>query len=295
MGVAVGALLCAVWLLFKSSFRVEEGHLAVLVAFGKAEVIDAKGKRVLRTYKPGLHFKLPTPLQQVLRFDRRILTLESAPERWTTSERKDVSVDFFVKWRISDPSTYYTSVGGDETRAQQRLTPIIKNGLRTAINTRTLQEVVSSARTDLTQALVQAANKDAENLGIQIVDVRIKRIDLPEESLVLRSVYERMRSERKQVADALRAEGNEASLRIKSNADRQAQVLKAEAYRDAAKTRGEGDAKAAEIYAGAYGRDAEFYAFYRSLEAYRDSLTTQNGVLVLDPKSEFLRYLSESK
>lgn len=282
---AIAAVLI-VLLVSSCAFVVNEGQSAILVQFG----------RIVETgVKPGLHFKLPTPLQQVLRFDRRILTLESAPERWQTSERKDVSVDFFVKWRISDPSTYYTSVGGDETRAQQRLTPIVKNGLRTAINSRTLQEVVSSARSDLTQALLQAANKDAENLGIQIVDVRIKRIDLPDESLVLRSVYERMRSERKQVADALRAEGNEAALRIKSNADRQAQVLKAEAYRDAAKTRGEGDAKAAEIYAAVYGRDPEFYAFYRSLEAYRDSLTTQNGVLVLDSKSEFLRYLSESK
>ena len=285
---AATAIVAVLIVLFASTcvFIVNEGQSAILLQFGR--IVEAG-------LKPGLHFKLPTPVQQVQRFDRRILTLDSAPERYQTSERKDVSVDFFVKWRVADPSTYYTAVGGDETRAQQRLAPTVKNGLRTAINSRTLQEVVSSARTDLTQALVQAANKDAENLGIQIVDVRIKRIDLPEESLVLRSVYERMRSERKQVADALRAEGNEAALRIKSNADRQAQVLKAEAYRDAAKTRGEGDAKAAEIYAGAYGHDPDFYAFYRSLEAYRDSLTTQNGVLVLDPKSEFLRYLSESK
>ncbi len=285
---AVTAILAVLIVLLASTcvFIVNEGQSAILLQFGR--IIEAG-------VKPGLHFKLPTPLQQVLRFDRRILTLESAPERYQTSERKDVSVDFYVKWRIADPSNYYTSVGGDETRAQQRLAPTVKNGLRTAINSRTLQEVVSSARTDLTQALVQAANKDAENLGIQIVDVRIKRIDLPEESLVLKSVYERMRSERKQVADALRAEGNEAALRIKSNADRQAQVLKAEAYRDAAKTRGEGDAKAAEIYAAVYGRDPEFYAFYRSLEAYREALTTQNSVLVLDPKSEFLRYLQESK
>jgi membrane protease subunit HflC len=284
----VTAVIAVLIVLFASTcaYVVNEGQSAILVQFGR--IVEAG-------VKPGLHFKLPAPLQQALRFDRRILTIESAPERWQTSERKDVSVDFYVKWRVSDPSTYYTSVGGDETRAQQRLTPIVKNGLRTAINSRTLQEVVSSARSDLTQALVQAANRDAENLGIQIVDVRIKRIDLPEESLVLRSVYERMRSERKQVADALRAEGNEAALRIKSNADRQAQVLKAEAYRDAAKTRGEGDAKAAEIYAAVYGRDPEFYAFYRSLEAYRDALTTQNGVLVLDPKSEFLHYMQESK
>jgi membrane protease subunit HflC len=284
----VTAIIALLIVLLASScvFVVNEGQSAILLQFGR--IVEAG-------LKPGLHFKLPAPLQQALRFDRRILTLDSTPERYQTSERKDVSVDFFVKWRIADPSKYYTAVAGDETRAQQRLSPIVRNGLRTAINSRTLQDVVSSARSDLTQALVQAANRDAENLGIQIVDVRIKRIDLPEESQVLRSVYERMRSERKQVADALRAEGNEAAERIKSNADREAQVLKAEAYREAAKIRGEGDAKAAEIYASSYGRDPEFYAFYRSLEAYRSSLTTRNGVLVLDPKSEYLRYLQDSK
>jgi len=284
----VAAVIAVLVVLVASScvFVVNEGQTALLVQFGR--IIDTG-------FKPGLHVKLPAPLQQVLRFDRRILTLDSAPERYLTSEKKDVNVDFFVKWRIADPSTYYTSVAGDETRAQQRLGPIVKDGLRNAINSRTLQEVVSSARSDLTQALVQAANRDAESLGIQIVDVRIKRIDLPEESSVLRSVYERMRSERKQVADSLRAEGNEAAERIRANADREAQVLKAEAYRDAGKTRGEGDAKAAEVYASAYGRDPEFYGFYRSLEAYREALTTQNGVLVLDPKSEFLHYMQESK
>jgi modulator of FtsH protease HflC len=281
--------IVAVIIVFVAStcfFVVNEGQSAILVQFGR--IVDAG-------FKPGLHFKLPSPLQQVIHFDRRILTLDSPPERWLTSEKKDVNVDFFVKWRIADPSTYYAAVAGDETRAQQRLAPIVKSGLRTAINSRTLQEVVSSARSDLTKALVESANRAAEGLGIQIVDVRIKRIDLPEESSVLRSVYDRMRSERKQVADALRAEGAEAATRIRANADREAQVLKAEAARDASKTRGEGDAKAAEVYASAYGRDPEFYAFYRSLEAYRESLTTQNGVLVLDPKSEFLRYLQESK
>ena len=284
----VTAILALLIVLLASScvFIVDEGQSAILLQFGR--IVDSG-------FEPGLHFKLPAPLQQVQRFDRRILTLDSAPERWLTSERKDVNVDFYVKWRIADPSKYYTAVAGDETIAQQRLGPTVKDGLRTAINSRTLQEVVSSARSDLTQALVKAANRDAESLGIQIVDVRIKRIDLPEESSVLRSVYDRMRSERKQVADALRAEGSEAATRIRADADREAQVLKAEANRDAAKTRGEGDAKAAEIYAGAYGRDPEFYAFYRSLEAYRDALTTQNGVLVLDPHSEFLRYLQESK
>jgi len=268
-----------------SAFVVSEGQTAILLQFGR--IVESN-------FKPGLHFKLPL-IQQVQRFDKRILTLDSAPERYLTSEKKDVNIDFFVKWRIADPSTFYTAVAGEESRAQVRLGQNVKDSLRVAINSHTLQEVVSSARSDLAQGLVQAVNERAKNLGIEVVDVRIKRIDLPEESSVLRSVYERMRSERKVVADSLRAEGGEASERIRSDADRQAQVLKAEAYRDAGKTRGEGDAKAAEIYASSYGRDPEFYGFYRSLEAYRDALPTQNGVLVLDPKSEFLRYLQESK
>jgi len=281
-------LLAAAALLVATSvaFVVHEGQVAILLQFGRISQTE---------FKPGLHFKLPL-VQQVLRFDRRILTLDSTPERYLTSEKKDVSVDFFVKWRIADPAKFYTAVGGDETRAQQRLGPIVREGLRTAINSRTLQEVVSSARSELTDALVTAANRAAQNLGIQIVDVRIKRIDLPEESSVLRSVYERMRSERKQVADSLRAQGNEAAARIRAEADRQVQVLKAEAYRDAQKLRGEGDAQAADISAAAYGADPEFYSFYRSLEAYRNSLgKSGNCVLVLDPTSEFLHYLKDSR
>ncbi len=268
-----------------SVFIVSEGQTAILLQFGR---ITEAG------FKPGLHFKLPL-VQQALRFDRRLQTLDAAAERYLTSEKKDVNVDFVVKWKISDSSKFYTAVAGDQERAQQRLAPIVKDGMRTAINSRTLKEVVSSARSDLTDSLVQTANKAAMNLGIDIVDVRIKRVDLPEESSVLRSVYERMRSERKQVADALRAEGNEAAERIRSDADRQVQVIKAEAYREAQTGRGEGDAEAARIYASSYGKDAEFYAFYRSLEAYREAFTPANGVLVLDPKSEFLHYLQDSK
>ena len=268
-----------------SVFIVNEGQTAILLQFGR--IVESG-------FKPGLHFKLPL-VQQSLRFDRRLQTLDAAAERYLTSEKKDVNVDFVVKWKISDSSKFYTAVAGDQTRAQQRLAPIVKDGMRTAINSRTLKEVVSSARSDLTDSLVQTANKAAMNLGIDIVDVRIKRVDLPEESSVLRSVYERMRSERKQVADALRAEGNEAAERIRSDADRQVQVIKAEAYREAQTGRGEGDAEAARIYASSYGKDAEFYAFYRSLEAYREAFTPANGVLVLDPKSEFLHYLQDSK
>lgn len=266
-------------------YIVNEGQTAILLQFGR---IAESG------LKPGLHYKLPL-VQQAVRFDARLQTLDAAAERYLTSEKKDVNVDFVVKWKISDSSKFYTAVAGEQERAQLRLAPIVKDGMRTAINSRTLQEVVSSARSDLTDSLVQTANIAATNLGIEIIDVRIKRVDLPEASSVLRSVYERMRSERKQVADALRAEGNEAAERIRADADRQVQVIKAEAYREAQTGRGEGDAQAAKIYASSYGKDAEFYAFYRSLEAYRESFRAPNGVLVLDPNSEFLKYLQNSK
>ncbi|MEZ5461569.1 protease modulator HflC [Dokdonella sp.] len=280
-------VIAAVFLLaINCVFIVNEGQTAILLQFGR---IAESG------LKPGLHFKLPYPMQEALRFDARLQTLDAAAERYLTSEKKDVNVDFVVKWKISDSSKFYTSVAGEQERAQLRLAPIVKDGMRTAINSRTLQEVVSSARSDLTDSLVETANIAATNLGIEIIDVRIKRVDLPEASSVLRSVYERMRSERKQVADALRAEGNEAAERIRADADRQVQVIKAEAYREAQTGRGEGDAQAARIYADSYGKDAEFYAFYRSLEAYRESFQAPNGVLVLDPKSEFLKYLQNSK
>ena len=267
------------------AFVVNEGQTAILLQFG----------RIVETgFTPGLHFKLPL-IQQVQRFDRRVLTLDSAPERYLTSEKKDVNIDFFVKWRIADPSKFYVTVAGDENRAQQRVGPIVKEGLRTAVNSRTLQELVSGGRADLTQHLLTEANRATQGLGIEVVDLRIKRIDLPEDGTVIGSVYERMRSERKKVANQLRAEGSEAAKTIRADADRQVQVINAEAYRDAEKTRVEGDAQASQTYAAAFGRNAEFYAFYRSLEAYRSAFATQNGMLVLDPKSEFLRYLQESK
>ena len=280
--IALGIL---VLLAFSCVFVVAEGQTAILLQFGR--IIDSG-------LKPGLHFKLPV-MQQALRFDGRLQTLDAAAQRYLTSEKKDVNVDFVVKWKISDSSKFYTAVAGDQDQAQLRLAPIVKDGMRTAINSQTLQEVVSSARSDLTSSLVDTANNAAMNLGIKIVDVRIKRVDLPEASSVLRSVYERMRSERKQVADALRAEGNEAAERIRADADRQVQIIKAEAYREAQTGRGEGDAEAAKVYAASYGKDAEFYAFYRSLEAYREAFKASDGVLVLDPKSEFLHYLQDSK
>lgn len=282
---AIVIVLLALFLGASSVFVVNEGQSAILLQFG----------RIVSTgFAPGLHFKLPL-IQQVQRFDKRLLTLESAPERYLTSEKKDVNIDFFVKWRITDSARFYVSVAGNEQLAQQRIGPIIKEGLRTAVNSRTLQELVSGGRADLTQLLVSEADPKTKGLGVDIVDVRIKRIDLPEDGAVISSVYERMRSERKKVANQLRAEGNEVAKTIRADADRQVQVVNAEAYRDAQRTRGEGDAAASATYAAAYGRDPDFYSFYRSLEAYRDAFAEPNGVMVLDPKSEFLHYLQESR
>jgi membrane protease subunit HflC len=280
--LAIAAVLAAMG----SVFVVNESQTAIVLNLG----------RVVRSdLQPGLHFKWPL-VEEVRRFDQRILSLDDAPERYLTSEKKDVSVDFFVKWKIDDVATYYRAAnGGNEDAARQRLTPIVKNALRNEINQRTLQEVVSAGRAELSGNFLEAVNRGAQSLGIEVVDVRIKRINLPDDSNILRTVYSRMSTERTQVANQLRAEGVEQSETIRSEADRQRQVTIAEAERDAQKLRGEGDAKAAEIYAGAYGQDAEFYGFYRSLEAYRNSMADGQTVLVLDPDSEFLRHFGTDK
>ncbi|MFC4528102.1 protease modulator HflC [Dyella halodurans] len=267
---------------FNSLFIVSEGETALVLQFG----------RIVRTGdQPGLHFKLPF-VQQVMTFDNRILTLEAPPERYFTSEKKSVNVDFFVKWRIADTATYYRATAGDELQAANRLTPIVKDALRFEFNGRTLQELVAAGRKDVTERVRKQTDAAAgKSLGITVVDVRIKRIDLPDE--VSESVYKRMRAERTQLANELRFTGQQAAETIKADADRQAQVIKAEAERDAAKVRGEGDAQAAAIYAQAYGQDPEFFAFYRSLAAYRKSFEDGKGVLVLKPDSEFLKYFND--
>lgn len=277
----VAALLLAI-LASSSAFIVRENELAVLFQFGAVQRTD---------YAPGLHFKLPL-VQNVRKFDRRILTLDNEPERYLTSEKKDVFVDFFVKWRILDVSKFYTASSGDEQLAAQRLAPIVRQALGREINSRKLQEVISAERSNVMEELRESSNKAVADLGIQIVDVRIKRIDLPEE--VSDSVFRRMRAERTKVANELRSQGQEQSETIRADADRQRQVLLAEAQRDAQTWRGEGDAKAAAIYARAYGKDAEFYAFWRSLQAYREAFRNKDGVIVLDPKSELFEYFGES-
>lgn len=283
------ALLLAA-LIANSTFIVPAGQSALILQFGR---IEGSGSTAA-DYKPGLHFKLPL-IQQVVRYDRRILNLEAQPERYFTSEKKAVNVDFYVKWRIADPAAYYRSFGADEdqTLANQRLAPIIKDALRFEFTARTLNDLIANARSDITENVRKQANEATESkLGIRVVDVRIKRIEFPDE--VLASVYKRMSAERNRLANEQRSNGQEEAAKIEADADRQVQVIKAEAERDAQEARGEGDAKAAEIYAAAYGKDPDFYAFYRSLRAYREAFKN-GGVIVVDPKSEFMRYFDASK
>lgn len=267
-----------------SMFVVREGHSALVLQFGRIVQTD---------YQPGLHFKLPV-IQQVMHFDKRILSLDVPPERYFTSEKKSVNVDFYVKWRIVDNAKYYRATGGDQLQAAQRLTPIVKDALRFEFNARTLPDLISGGRKDITERVRAQTDASArKNLGVAVVDVRIKRIDLPNE--VSESVYKRMRAERKQLANELRFTGKESAETIEADADRQGKVLRANAKRDAAKIRGEGDAKAAGIYAKAYTKAPEFYAFYRSLNAYRTSFENGENVLILKPDNEFLQYFDGSE
>ncbi|WP_395769526.1 protease modulator HflC [Arenimonas sp.] len=278
--------LAAVILLLSSMFIVNESQTAIVLNLGKVVRSDMK---------PGLHFKVPF-VQQVRKFDRRLLTLDDNPERYLTVEKKDVEVDFFVKWRIKDVTAYYRATsGGNEEAAAQRLTPIIKNTLRNDINSFTLQKLVSGERTELAQRLLKPINLGAATLGIEVVDIRIKRINFPKDAKIRDQVLDRMRSERKQVANALRAEGFAESERIRAEAERESQVILADAQREAQKVRGEGDAEVARISAAAYGQDADFYAFYRSLEAYKASFADGKSTMVVDPDSEFLKYFGGGK
>ncbi|HEY2347104.1 MAG TPA: protease modulator HflC [Xanthomonadaceae bacterium] len=269
-------------LLAGSVYTVGENQVALLFQFGRIVSSDLA---------PGLHFKIPV-VQNVQVFDRRILTLDAQPERYLTQEKKDVSVDYFVAWRIADTRRYFNATLGDQIGAEKRLTPIVVQALRNTINQRALTDIVALDRGNLGGDMLGQVNATTRaSLGIEVVDIRIKRIDLPEESNVLGSVYDRMRAERKRVATQLRAEGDEEVAKIQAEADRQKLVITADAERDAQQLRGEGDAQAAAVAAQAYSQDPEFYAFYRSLQAYK---TMFNGrdVMVLDPDSELMRYFA---
>ena len=266
-----------------SIFTVSETEYAIRFQLGRIVKSD---------YQPGLHFKLPF-VNNVRKFERRLLTLDTTPEPMITSEQKFVEVDSFIKWRIVNVPRYYTATqGGDERIARQRLNAIVAERIRNQIASRTLVEVISEERVSTMRDIQQSANAAGEEMGIEVVDVRIKSIELPDD--VRESIYRRMAADRQKEANLYRFEGREEAERIRSDADRQAQVILAEAERDGQRLRGEGDATATATYAQAYERDAEFYSFYRSLQAYQNAFTGRQDVLILDPGSEFFDYFDRN-
>ena len=272
--------LIALYVLTSSVFVVTQRQFAIVFALGEV-------KQVIST--PGLHFKLPPPFQNVLFLDKRILTLDTPDsERLITAEKKNILVDAFIKWRIVEPRLYFVSFGGEERRALDRLLQIVKAALNDEITKHTVREVISGERGKVMDAIRKKVEDEAKQIGIEIVDVRLKRVDYVEQ--INASVYERMKAERLRVANELRSTGSAESEKIRADADRQRTVVLAEAYREAEKLRGEGDAKASQIYAQAFGQSPEFYKFYRSLEAYRASFRNRSDVLVVDPSSDFFKY-----
>ncbi|QZX82622.1 protease modulator HflC [Metapseudomonas otitidis] len=269
---------------WSSFFIVAQTERAVLLQFGRIVEADVQ---------PGLHVKIPY-VNQVRKFDARLLTLDSPTQRFLTQEKKAVMVDAYAKWRVSDAERFYTATSGLKQIADERLSRRLEAGLRDQFGKRTLHEVVSGERdglmADITRSLNTMASKE---LGIEVVDVRVKAIDLPRE--VNRSVFERMSTEREREAREHRAKGSELAEGIRADADRQRRVLLAEAYRESEELRGDGDAQAAAIYAKAYSQDPEFYSFYRSLQAYRESFAKKSDVMVLDPHSEFFQFLNKAK
>ncbi len=276
-------LAAAGFLLSMSVFTVDQREYAIKMRFGEIVRMD---------YEPGLHFKLPF-VNTVRKFDNRVLTRNNPNEPFLTAEKKNLRVDFYVKWRIVDVGQYFRATAGDERLATSRLLEIMKDGLRAQFARQTLQEVVTADRADVVNYLMDTAGRTARELGIEIVDVRVKTLDLPPD--VSESVFNRMRQERARVASQLRAEGAETAERIRSDADRQRTVIIAEAQRDSQRIRGAGDARAADIYAEAFNRDRGFYDFWRSMQAYRTAIGRGDDVLVIEPEGEFFRYLKDPR
>ena len=273
-------VLLGVGLFNQTAYRVLETEKAILLEFGN--LVDA-------SIKPGLHFKLPVA-EEVKKFDARVLTLETSGETYYTLEKKPLIVDSFVKWRVADIEKFYTGTSFDERRAERLLQERTNEGLRNQISRRDMAEVISGQRDELMDDLRKDLDRVMrESVGVEVVDVRVKKIDLPSE--VSSTVYERMNSEREIEARQYRAEGQEKALAIRAKADRDAVVLEAEAYRESEQLRGDGDAKAANVYASAYNRDPEFYSFYRSINAYSEVFNNKSDLLVLDPSSDFFKYL----
>lgn len=272
------ALALGAGLLAMSTFTVREYDRVALFRLGEIVKSD---------FEPGLHFKVPL-VHTIRRYDGRLLTLDAPPERFLTSEKKNVIVDAFIKWRIADVGTFHRSTRGDERVASARLSQIIKDGMKNQLSNKTIRDAVTGERGEMMDAVRSAANVEASKLGIEVVDVRIMRIDLPAE--VSDSVYRRMEKERATVAKAFRSRGEEMAKKITADADRQREEIIAEAYSESQSIRGEGDAEATRLYAEAYGKDKEFFDFYRSLQAYSKSFTGKDDVLVLQPDSAFFRY-----
>ena len=271
-------------LITQSIFVVKETERAVLKRFGEVVSFDVQ---------PGLHFKIPV-VNDVSKFDARILTLDAAPQSYLTSEKKALTVDSFVKWRVSDVYKYYTTTQGDEERLRRLLIQRVDAGLRNEFGSRTVQEVVSGQRDELMDQLSNQLNTVAkEELGIEVIDLRVKKIDLPPE--VSESVFNRMRTERERLAKELRAQGNEVAEKIRATADKDKTIILADAYREAEEIKGNGDATATATYANAYSKDPEFYDFTRSLKAYESTFESKSDILLINPDSDFFKYLDDSK
>ena len=280
MLVAAGLLLIVIGL---SAFTVNERELAIKLQVG--QVVEPN-------YEPGLHFKIPI-FQTVRKFPKRILTISDRPERIFTAERLALQVDFFVKWRITDPVQYYTSTGGSQAIASERLAELVKNAIVTELGKRTVQQAISVERAELMRDMLESASVTARDLGVDLIDVRVKQVEFPED--VRSSVYQQMREERARVAAERRAEGREIAEERMAGADRERTAILADATRQSQIIRGDADATAARTYASAYNRDPEFYAFYRSIDAYRRSIGRENDILVVEPDNEFFRYLNQAQ
>jgi len=280
IGIVVAVLALTV-LLRLSVFIVDQRQSAIVFSFGEIE-------RVIN--EPGLHFKYPPPIQNVEFVDRRILTIDSAtPDRVQTSEKKNLLIDSFVKWRVTDAKAYWVSFQGGERGAEERMSTLVRDAMNQAVNKRTVSEIISRTREKAMEEIRVAVQDRVKDLGVTIVDVRLRHVDFVPE--IMTTVYQRMSAERKRVANEERAQGAAEAEKIKADADRQREVLLAEAYRDAQRVKGDGDAKAAAIYSKAFGANPEFYAFYRSLDAYRQSFKSPSDTVIVDPSSEFFRYM----
>ena len=287
--ILIAAFVLLVLLASGSLFAVKEGERAIVIQFGKVQRDDATGET--RVFEPGLHFKLPF-IDSVRHLDARIQTLDGTPDRFVTSEKKDLIVDSYVKWRIEDFARYYLSTGGNKLQAEALLKQKVNNGLRSEFGTRTIAQIVSGERSALMNQAMEQASTSSDELGIEIVDVRVKQINLPTE--VSNSIFQRMRAERAAVAREHRSEGQEQAEVIKANIDAKVTVMLADAERNARQLRGEGDAIAAQIYADAYSKNADFYSFLRSMDAYKQSFNSKQDVMVIAPDSDFFKYMNKS-